>query len=204
MKVFISWSGPRSKTVAQTLHTWLKAVIPAVDPWLSSENIGKGRRWSIELARQLEAIHVGIVCLTPENLTEPWLLFEAGAISKLQMTKHAHLCTYLIKVPETNLPEPLKAFQATRAEKKETLKMIRSINAAVVNQGHGRITDAELEEAFEQSWPVLEHCLDTLSEPPATVPPAQNTKDMLREVLEIVRDLWKRPPNTLPSEPRNS
>ena len=83
MKVFISWSGTRSKTVAQTLHTWLKDVMPSLEPSASWEDIDKGKPWSIQLARYLEAIHVGVVCLTPENLTEPWLLFEAGAISKL-------------------------------------------------------------------------------------------------------------------------
>ena len=45
MKVFIiSWSWPRSQAVAETLRTWLKDVSQAVDPWISSENIRKGKR----------------------------------------------------------------------------------------------------------------------------------------------------------------
>jgi hypothetical protein len=202
MKVFISWSGVRSKAVAQTLYTWLKDVMPSVDPWASWEDISKGKQWTIELARQLEAIHVGVVCLTPENLPEPWLLFEAGAISKLQMEKDAHLCTYLIEVSYENLPEPLMAFQSTRATKEDTLRMIQGINMAM-KHGQGRLTSDRLNQAFEQYWPKLEHCLDTLPNPPEAVPTPKNTDGMLQEVLEIVRALWKRQPDALRLEPRN-
>ncbi len=71
MKAFISWSGPRSKAVAEALHDWLKEAVQSVDPWISSEDIRKGKRWSIQLAQQLESTQVGVICLTPENLTAP-------------------------------------------------------------------------------------------------------------------------------------
>jgi hypothetical protein len=56
MKVFISWSGPRSQAIAQTLHTWLKDVIQTLDPWISVEDIDKGQQWGRSLAEELEAI----------------------------------------------------------------------------------------------------------------------------------------------------
>jgi hypothetical protein len=96
MKVFISWSGVRSKAVAQTLHDWLPQVMNAVEPWMSSEDMRKGSLWRLTLAEELESTHVGVICLTPENLRAPWLLFEAGALSKLYREKDAHVCTYLI------------------------------------------------------------------------------------------------------------
>ena len=42
MRVFISWSGERSKRVALTLHTWLPDVIQAIEPWMSRRDLGAG------------------------------------------------------------------------------------------------------------------------------------------------------------------
>ena len=91
MKVFLSWSGQRSKAVADLLAKWTPHVIQAVEPWISSA-IDKGARWQSETAARLEDVKVGIVCLTPGNLSEPWILFEAGALSK---TTGSSVCTFL-------------------------------------------------------------------------------------------------------------
>lgn len=82
MKVFISWSGDVSRRAAMALKDWLPNVIQTVDPFVSSENIQKGARWFTDVGAELEAAKFGIICLTPDNLTAPWLLFEAGALSK--------------------------------------------------------------------------------------------------------------------------
>src|SRR4051812_13232017 len=37
MQLFLSWSGPRSKAVADALASWLPQAIHAVQPWMSSE-----------------------------------------------------------------------------------------------------------------------------------------------------------------------
>ena len=33
MKVFIGWSGERSKALAQSLHDWIPLVLHNVEPW---------------------------------------------------------------------------------------------------------------------------------------------------------------------------
>ena len=81
MKVFLSWSGQLSKRVAEELRQWLPNVIQALEPWLSSEDIGKGSRWSSHVTSELAASKAGIICVTPDNHNAPWLNFEAGAIS---------------------------------------------------------------------------------------------------------------------------
>lgn len=80
MKVFLSWSGERSKVVAKSLSEWLEQVLQAVEPWISTD-IEKGKRWDGEISQKLEQSKVGIICLTKDNLESTWLHFEAGAIS---------------------------------------------------------------------------------------------------------------------------
>src|SRR5258708_40082779 len=81
-KVFISWSGARSKYIASALRKSVQMVLPSSKPFMSENDIDRGSRSLLELARALEVTRVGIVCLTPENLEASWLVFEAGALSK--------------------------------------------------------------------------------------------------------------------------
>lgn len=132
MKVFISWSGERSKAVAEALHDWLPNVIQTVRPWVSLADIEKGTRWSTDIAAQLEECRIGLICLTPENLSAPWLLFEAGALSKT--LEKTFVCPYLVNLQPADVRGPLSQFQMTTAEKEETRKLLHTINKALGEQ----------------------------------------------------------------------
>src|SRR5262245_13022884 len=82
MRLFLSWSGELSHDIAECLYKWLPLVMQRVEPYMSSQSIEKGARWSSHLAKELEKSRFGIVVLTKDNLLEPWLHFEAGAIAK--------------------------------------------------------------------------------------------------------------------------
>src|SRR5436305_948866 len=82
MNVFIGWSGATSHKVALALRDWLPSVIQYAKPWVSSEDIAKGGRWSSDLAKELETSKFGVICVTRENWNLPWINFEAGALSK--------------------------------------------------------------------------------------------------------------------------
>jgi len=79
MRVFISWSGEPSRSVAQALRDWPPMVVQHVEPWMSDEDIESGGRWNDQIAAELEQADYGIICLTSTNLDRPWLLFEADA-----------------------------------------------------------------------------------------------------------------------------
>ena len=106
MEVFLSWSGPRSKEIAEALKVWIPRVIQATKPWMSEKNnIAAGTRWSNEIAGKLQSTHVGIICVTPENQHNPWLMFEAGALSKI--VSEAYVCPYLFGLPISQLSGPI-------------------------------------------------------------------------------------------------
>lgn len=136
----------RSEAIATALTAWLPHVLQNVSPWMSA-NLQKGERWSEVIGRQLSQHHVGIICVTPENLHASWLMFEAGALSKSLGT--ARVCPVLLGIRPSELAGPLGQFQATMFDKSDMLKLVRSLNAEF---GGERVSDAVLSEAFERSW----------------------------------------------------
>jgi TIR domain len=124
-RVFISWSKARSKAVAEALYDWLPTVMQNVETWMSTADINKGTKWREVLTGELATANFGIICLTPENLTEPWLLFEAGALSK---TAGSRIWTYLFDLEFTDVKDPLSEFQHTLATREDTLLLVRSIS----------------------------------------------------------------------------
>src|SRR5947209_2821697 len=107
MKVFISWSGERSKAVAEALRYWLPKVIQAIEPWMSADDIEKGTRWRSGIADELEQSSVGIICVTRENLDSTWIHFEDGALSKQQQNKF--MCTFLFGLAHTDILETVRS-----------------------------------------------------------------------------------------------
>ena len=128
MKVFISWSGIRSRAVAFSLRKWLPDVIQNVEPFMSENDIGAGMRWGADLTRQLENTDIGILCLTPENLTASWLLFEAGSLAKkLEISR---VIPYRLNLKATQVPFPLAQFQSVDANREGTLMLLKTLNCS--------------------------------------------------------------------------
>ncbi len=190
MKVFISWSGERSKAVAQALRDWLPNVIQVVEPWMSEADIAKGARWGLDMARELDETRVGIICLTPENLNAPWILFEAGALSKkrfAEASEASYVCTYLFNMVPAGVEEPLAQFQHTIANKKEdTSKLVQTINSVL---GDDALPEEHLKRAFEKWWPELEKALGNVPAPQEKQESKRPEREILEEILVSVRAL---------------
>lgn len=199
MKVFISWSGPLSLTIAKALKDWLPSVIQAIKPFLSSEDIRKGARWGTEIAAELEISQIGIIVLTRDNREAPWIHFEAGALSK-SMDK-SKVCTLLFGLSPTDVAGPLTEFQATTFSKDEMFKLVETINLELEE---AKLPDTTLYKSFEKFWPELEQAINQALKNHESVAEEEELRDpreLLEEILTIVRGLRKPEPLTSEYEP---
>jgi|SRR2546423_130391 len=186
MKVFISWSGERSRLVAEALRYWLPKVIQAIQPWMSSSDIEKGTRWRTDIASELEQSSIGIICLTPDNLNSTWLHFEAGALSK--QLQNTYVCTFLYGLEPADVREPLAQFQTTKAQRDDLKKLIQTINNAF---GEKKLPDSEVNETFDVWWPKLEQRLSNIPEPQSSPKTQREEREILEEILELVRAQYR-------------
>ncbi|MDQ3774731.1 MAG: toll/interleukin-1 receptor domain-containing protein [Pseudomonadota bacterium] len=134
MKVFLCWSGERSRKLAEILRDWLPAVIQAVKPYFTPNDTEKGALWPNEISKELEQSSVGIICLTRANLQPPWLMFEAGALAKSM--EDSRVVPLLFGVDSSDLRVgSLLLFQAASFNEDEVRKLLKTINAALGDSG---------------------------------------------------------------------
>jgi hypothetical protein len=183
MKVFISWSGERSQLLAQALHGWLPLVLHYVKPWLSEADVAAGDRWAQAVAKELETSNFGIICVTPENLGSPWVLFEAGALAKsMQGTRVIPL---LFNLEFSDISGPLAQFQAKKFEKSGVSEVIHSINQTADQA----VPDDRAKQLFAALWPELDKQLESI---PAEAPTEKHNRsqhEILEELVTGVRGL---------------
>ncbi len=183
-KVFISWSGDRSKQLGEAVRHWLPGALQFVTPYFTPDDVEKGTRWVQDVTSELDECRVGIVCLTRENLDRPWLLFEAGALSK--SFDKSKVMTLLFGVDSSDITGPLTLFQHTKFEKSEFKKLTRSINA---EGGDAKLLDSTFDDVFEMWWPRLEEKVAQIldSESSTDALPHRTDRSILEELLELTR-----------------
>lgn len=184
MKIFLSWSGKRSRAIAEALNDWLPRVIQAVEPFFSPD-IEKGANWNDRLRAELDGTFFGIICLTPDNLNSTWIHYEAGALLK---TKDALISTLLHGIKHGDVVPPLSDFQWTIAEKEDdVLKLLKTINNRVGESKERALSEKHLESIFAMFWPELEKKLKAAESLGDATQVERSAEDMLLEVLESVR-----------------
>ncbi|MFE3830510.1 TIR domain-containing protein [Streptomyces sp. NPDC059092] len=186
MKIFLSWSGERSKKTAEALRSWLPDVLQCINPWLSSLDISAGRRGVREITDELSETNFGIICITPDNQNSRWLNFEAGALAK--QVEGGYAVPFLIGMKTTDLVSPLSQFQAIIGDSKDdVLKLLFDINEA---SGGLALPRERLERAFQRSWPEFESRISAISSRGKLENSVQRSDaDMTEEILLIARQL---------------
>jgi hypothetical protein len=189
MKVFISWSGDRSRAVASLLSDWLQCVIQTCRPWISTRDIGRGALWFSEIGQQLSETTVGVVCLTEENKNKPWILFEAGALAK-GLTS-SRVCTLLVDLTPGDLDDPLAQFNHTTPTREGLWELVRTLNTT---SGESALPDRILAEVFDTYWPKFQQQFEAAlaAYPPAAAAPPKTDKDVLAEILAVTKSLGGR------------
>lgn len=183
MKVFISWSGSLSKELGETLRDWLPAVLQAVAPYFTPSDIEKGTRWANDIAKELQSSSFGILCITRENISAPWILFEAGALSK--RLEKTHNCPILLGISNADLSGPLKQFQGTAFDKNDVKQLINAINNRITE---GKLNSKTLVTAFEIWWPDLyEKVSAILAKEAIPDQPIRPDRELLGEILLLSR-----------------
>lgn len=192
MKVFISWSGTTSCEVAKLLSEWIGNVLQGVKCWYSPDDIEKGSLWFNDIGDGLSSNNFGVLCLTAENITAPWILFEAGALYK-GLTQ-SRVCPILIAgLTAADVRPPFSHFNLTVMNEGDMLRLMQTINRHTETP----IEDERLVKTFSLWWPQLWASYEKIiADVPATALNPRKTEDILEEVLDGVRQIQRSLPAT--------
>lgn len=186
MKLFISWSSQLSQEVASVLHKYLPCIIQGLEVFMSKHDLESGVRWSLRLAKELDDSNFGIICLTPDNLNSPWILFEAGALTKYADGRACGLLFGGLK--QTDVSGPLSQFQNRVFSKEELGALLLDVNEKLERQ----LDNQQLTMIFNKWWPDIDReCQAALrqSHPKAHNIPHRDESEILNEILMKVRSI---------------
>jgi hypothetical protein len=182
-QVFISWSGHHSRKIAETLRDWIPSVLQFARPYFTPNDIEKGTKWNSEISKCLSSSDIGIICLTPKNLLSPWILFEAGALSKNM--DESRVSAILFKLDAADVDGPLASFQNTVFNKEDFRKLVGTINSA---GGSSKLEKDVLDRVFDKWWPELQaDILAILEDDVENDNEVRNDRSLLEEVVELTR-----------------
>ncbi len=182
--MFISWSGDKSKELANLFYEWLPSVIQVVKPYFSPDEIEKGARWSNEISKELNESTIGLICLTRDNLESPWIMFEAGALSK--SLEKSRVCPILFGLEPSDIKGPLIQFQGAQFSNEEVKKIITTINNSLESN---KLKQSVLDGVFDKWWPDLEQKVKKILAKD-TLPSSNQLRpdrDILEEILTLTR-----------------
>jgi TIR domain len=189
MKVFVSWSGDLSRTAAESLKKFLPCMIQGLEVFVSKHDLESGGRWGPQLASELEGSSFGIICLTADNQAAPWILYEAGALTKLA---DGRACGLLLDgLTPANVAGPLAQFQHRRMVDDEFFLLFRDLNQRLPTP----LKDDQLRMVFSKWWPDVDAEYKVLLAKGPTAaktssngkPGTRDDRELLEEILERVR-----------------
>lgn len=151
-KIFISWSGEKSKEIAGKLKNFIEEEIfkeADINCFVSNVDIVSGSDWYSRIKGELKKCKLGIVCITKENIYSSWIYFETGAM----IAQGVPVIPLLFNCDVSTLNNtPLKTKQAVAFNNKSYfIKMIKDIKESmnIISTGN-ELTELRAEKAYDK------------------------------------------------------
>src|SRR5262245_4405337 len=148
LQVFLSWSGERSECLARYVYRSLPTIVPGIRVFYSPK-IDPGAIWPYVIPAAIRKSHVAILCITHENLSSPWLHFEAGAFWQRPAAADV-VCPLLLDVSSKELPGTLQLFESRSFNKRGFKELCQFLGRKA------RIPSNRVGDNFKMVWPGLE------------------------------------------------
>lgn len=194
MRLFVSWSGEYSNHLAEIFADWIKKVEQTVQPFVSSGDIDAGSRWASKLTNELSENDFGVAFITKQNRSAPWILFEAGALSKdIGESRFVPILCGISNIELRN--NPIQQFQNVNFDKAGMLKLVLSISKAARGDA---FDEPGTKEIFEVWWPKLEEkekdvlideAEETDHDPSSDASILSELKETVSDLVDAVREL---------------
>lgn len=156
VRVFISWSGPRSEKIAEAFEKLITSVFPEMETFLST-SIPSGTDWRLELERNLDASDAIVFCFTPEAVTSGWVMYEAGYMA----AKEGVLVRPFVY--GTDVPDPLSHIQAVKLNRENVSAFVDDLAAALTPGLAAQSPSTDDHPAgFDKHWPTFDQVVRSL------------------------------------------
>jgi len=198
IRLFLSWSGNRSKELASIFKKYITDLFPDSDIYYSGDEIRGGEKWRTNIESGLNNRNFSIIFLTESNLQSKWIYFEAGALSKSLPTTKIQPFLYGLKVG--SISEPLSSYQARELDRNSILQTLYDINSLNIHP----VSQDILDRNFNRLWSEMEEDLKRVSEidddhedAEINDSPILNQGEQVSEILRLLRQNLKSEPDTI-------
>jgi len=166
MRVFLSWSGYQSKSIAKALKKMIVSVFDneKVEVFMSDEDIPSGRLWFNKIKEELHVSGFAIVCMTPSNILAPWIYYESGALSERNDILNVVPFLFSTELP-SNCPlaqlNHIKYDSDLKNSEKSMRRLIKDVWKSIKPQ---QSTEKQIDLLFDNYYPAFsEKMQDVLS-----------------------------------------
>jgi hypothetical protein len=182
MRIFMSWSGDRSRAIAEEFKSFLSKVLQQTETFISSQDIELGSLGQNRVLLEVNERRFGLIFITPENKKSEWIHYEAGGLIK-DLEKD-RVVPILFGIAKQNISPPLSQFQMIEFDKQQVFGLIKQINLATEKP----VETTNLSEVFEAFFSKVEEKINSvIADSPEKVQP-RTTEDILNELLQLSRE----------------